>query len=63
MCVRSEVYFPPPDGQLAPQRRALCDYVYLSGGRGPPESLLTFRNLAGKASAMQIFPAFWSDIL
>lgn len=48
VCVRGRVYSPPPEGAISPAAQALCDYVYLSRRHGAaPESLVTFRNLAG----------------
>lgn len=48
VCVRSGVYFPVSEGATAPPAQALCDYVYLSRRQGTsPETLVTFRNLAG----------------
>jgi hypothetical protein len=47
VCVRSGVYFPFFEGNMAPPAQALCDYVYLSRRQGTaPEALVTFRNLA-----------------
>ncbi|MGA2031476.1 MAG: hypothetical protein ABSG68_04405 [Thermoguttaceae bacterium] len=46
VCVRSSVYFPVPEGAIAPPAQALCDYVYLSRRQATaPEALVTFRNL------------------
>ena len=46
VCVRSGVYSPVPDGEVAPPAQSLCDYVYLSRRQGThPEALVTFRNL------------------
>jgi hypothetical protein len=47
VCVRSNVYWPVPEGAIAPPEQALCDYIYLSRRRGAePEAVVTFRNLA-----------------
>lgn len=63
VCVRSRVYAPPSDSNMATPAQALCDFVYLMHREGvAPESLVTFRNLAtlatpGLKSVLARYPA------